>query len=324
MITMSLSRKKPNWTVRTRSREERWGYVLRASVGPNGQTPSVPMSVVAEFYKRAGTKGYEVADFDLAAVLRSAEFGRERGMRVISVAVRKSEQDAARKAALALLPDDLAPAQRWACGLTVGRASAWLGLRLVGARRPLDDVDSDAAPQPVVPADAESVWRCLTLLDEVPGARAAFDELRALAADGWRCDGDGERFDERRIDLIRAFRYGADWTPFLVGWDAIEAMVRAARAAFEADPDGEATERAWRIADDLVKRHHARVDRVVARMPDGSEAWMELDEFLSFIRNHPAVADAPKKPTASELRDILDKLNADGKPGDPTWSLDLA
>lgn len=323
MITMSISRKKPNWTVRTRSRKERWGYVLRASVGPNGQTPSVPLSVVEAFHRRAGGKGYEVCDFDLAAVLRSAEFGRERGMRVISVAVRKSEQDAARKAALALLPDDLAPAQRWACGLTVGRASAWLGLRLVGARRPLDDVDSDAAPQPVVPADAESVWRCLTLLDEVPGARAAFDELRALAADGWRYADNGPNA-ERFRGMKRDFRYGADWTPFLLAWDAIEAMVRAARAAFEADPDGEATERAWRIADDLVKRHHVRVDRVVARMPDGGEAWMELDEFLSFIRNHPAVAGAPKKPTASELRDILDKLNADGKPGDPTWSLDLA
>lgn len=321
MITMSLSRKKPNWTVRTRSREERWGYVLRASVGPKGQTPSVPLSVVEAFHRRAGGKGYEVSDFDLAAVLRSAEFGRERGMRVISVAVRKSEQDAARKAALALLPAELGPARRWACGLTVGRASAWLGLRLVGARRPLDDVDRDAAPQPVVPADAESVWRCLTLLDEVPGARAAFDELRSFAASGWRYSGgDADRFRDR----VRDFRYGADWTPFLVGWDAIEAAVRAARAAFEADPDGEATERAWRIADDLVKRHHVRVDRVVARMPDGGEAWMELDEFLSFIRNHPAVAGAPQKPTASELRDILDKLNADGKPGDATWSLDLA
>ncbi len=324
MITMSISHKKPNWTVRTRSREERWGYVLRASVGPNGQTPTVPMSIVAEFYKRAGAKGYDVCDFDLAAVLRSAELGRERGMRVVAVAVRRSERDAARKAAVALLPDDLTPAQRWACGLTVGRASAWLGLRLVGARRPLDDFDSDAAPQPVVPADAESVWRCLTLLDEVSGARTAFDELRTLAAAGWRYDGDGERFDERRIDLIRAFRHGADWTPFLLAWDAIEAAVRAARAESEIDPDGAATERAWAIADDLVKRHHARVDRIVARMPDGAEAWMELDEFLGFMRNHPAIAEVPKKPTASELRGILDKLNADGKPGDPTWSLDLA
>lgn len=318
MILLSLSHEKPTWTVRTRSREERWGYVLRASIGPDGQTPTVPMSIVESFYRRAGAKGYDASDFDLAAVLRSVESGHERGMRVISVAIRTSEQDSVRKAAIALLPDNLTPAQRWACGLTVGRASAWLGSRLVGARRPLDDVDSDSAPAPVIPLDAESIWRCLTLLDEVPGARAAFDELRALAADGWRYADNGPNA-ERFRGMKRDFRYGADWTPFLVGWDAIEAAVRRARALHDADPDDIETQTAYAIADDLVKRHHVRVDRVLATMPDGGSMSMDLDEFLAFAgkgRGEPLPPD--------ELRAVLDTINAVRKPGDPIWSIDLA
>lgn len=324
MILMSLSHAKPDWTVRTRSREERWGYVLRASVGPTGQTPSLALPVVESFHKRAAAKGYEVSDFDLAAVLRNVEFGREKdGMRVISVAVKKALQAETRAAATALLDDlaaseSLTPATRWACGLTVGRASAWLGFRLVDARRPIDDFAVDGAPEPTVPVDADSVWRCLTLLDTVPGAREQFDRLRALAADGWRTT-DGPRFDEWALDMTHAFRHAVDWTPYLLRWDAIEAAVRRARAAYDVDPDGAETTQAYGIADDLVKRHHAREDQVVATMPDGMSMSVSLDDFRSFVRGKDG-----ELPPVENLRDVLDKLNAGRKPGDPFWSLDLA
>lgn len=324
MILMSLSHKKPNWTVRTRSREERCGYVLRASVGPTGQTPSVVLPVVESFHKRAAAKGYEVSDFDLAAVLRSVEFGREKeGMRVISVAVKKDRQAQARATAMALLDDlatseSLTPATRWACGLTVGRASAWLGFRLVGARRQIDELCADGPPEPAVPVDADSVLRCLTLLDTVPGAREQFGRLRVLAADGWR-QNDGPKFGEWAVDMTRAFRHAVDWTPYLAHWDAIEAAVRRARAAFDVDPDGDETTQTYGIANDLVKRHHVREDQVVATMPDGTSMSVSLYDFRSFVRGKDG-----ELPPVENLRDAIDKLNAGRRSGDPFWSLDLA
>lgn len=132
MMIMYMTNEKPAWRVYTESRVERWGYVLRASVGPNGEGSSVAASVVSSFFSRASKRGLKWMSTDLAMVLRNVEAGKEpKAGRVVCVAIgdKVSAADLIAEA-MKRLPADLSPAQRWLSGPNVGRSSAWLCARL--------------------------------------------------------------------------------------------------------------------------------------------------------------------------------------------------
>lgn len=290
MMIMSLSNDKPAWRVYTESRVERWGYVLRASVGPNGEGSSVAASVVSTFFLRASKRGMKWMSTDLAMVLRHVEAGKEpKAGRVVYVAIgdKVSAADLIAEA-MARLPPGLSPAQRWLSGPNPGRSSAWLCARLTKARTALDDLIG--GPAPAFPIDADAVRRCLSLLDEVPGTRASFDALRADVAGG--------EFKSWQNNV--SFR---EWLPFLEAWEPIEAAVRRAVASGDEDD--------WKRADDVVKALVPSEGPSIQMEIDGATSSMTFAGFRALL----------KAPTMSddEIRSAGADMAAKAGPDDPTY-----